>query len=153
MRNILAVTATSILLVACGDASNPIAAANGAAGPVVKPGLWEVTTTSHFDLSETVKLCMEDALETDRDYLRADPGEGCVAERKTIPGGLHQITRCEAFGLKSMVDMTFTGDAEAFETKGTITLNQAPPVQSSRKARWLGPCPKGMSDGEAVDAG
>lgn len=153
MRNLVAMTAVFALLAACGQGANPAAPADAAAGPAVKPGLWEVTTTSHFDLTETVKLCMEDALETDRDYLRADAGEGCVVERKAIPGGLHQITRCEAFGLKSTADMTFTGDAEAFETKGTITLNDAPPVKSSRKARWLGPCPADMHDGDAVDAG
>lgn len=153
MRNILAVTAISTLLAACGDTTGPGAAANSAAGPAVRPGLWEVTTTSHFDLSDTARLCLTDALDTDRTYLQADAGEGCVAERKAIPGGLHQITRCEGFGLKSMVDMTFTGGAEAFETKGTITLNDGPPVKSGRKARWLGPCPKGMSDGDAVEAG
>ena len=153
MRNLMAVTAVFALLAACGDGANPLASANAASGPSVKPGLWEVTTTSHFGLSDTVKLCMEDALDTDRSYLQADAGEGCVADRKTIPGGLRQITRCEAFRLKSMADMTFTGGAEAFETQGTITLGDAAPVKSSRQARWLGPCPKGMSDGDAVEAG
>lgn len=151
MRNLLALTAMSILLTACGQAAGPTG--GGGAGPAVKPGLWEVTTISHFDLSDTVQLCLTDALDTDRTYLQADAGEGCVAERKAVPGGVRQITRCEAFGMKSMVDMTFTGDAEAFETTGTIALGDAAPVKSSRKARWLGPCPKGMSDGDAVEAG
>lgn len=168
MRNVLILTALpvvlSALLAACGQGAAPgegadaggapAARAGGDGAPVVKPGLWEVTTTSHFGLGDTVRLCMSDALDTDRTYLQTDAGEGCVAERKPLPGdGLHQITRCEAFGMKNTVDMTFTGGADAFETTGVIQMGDSQPVKSNRKARWVGPCPAGMQDGDAVEAG
>lgn len=160
MRTLLVVGLAALATMSC-DRADPKSDATQASAsrglddqgaPVVQPGLWEIVARSPLGFSERNVICTDDALDADRSNLQTDTVEGCEISRVAIPGGVRQMNRCQALNVRSATETTFVGGPEAFEVSSTVVLGEAGAVASTRKARRLGDCPAGLSDGDVVES-
>jgi|GEM_PF-441798 len=129
--------------------------------PSRKPGLWEITVSSHVgDTTHptSMKQCTDQA--TDTKLLQAGSElqghTNCSKNEFTRTSDGYSIASvCKHAGSTISSEGRFTGDFTA-EYSGDMTATFDPPMLGQRsskttiRARWLGSCPSDMRPGDTV---
>lgn len=120
-----------------------------------KPGLWEVSAESDGrSMPMKMKQCADESTDADMMQLSELHSESCKMSSFTkIATGYKFASECQVGGSKVTSQGTFTGDFDK-EYKGEIDTKIEPPIfgkgdsKSTILAKWIGPCPDGMSPGD-----
>lgn len=120
------------------------AAADDAAVPQRKPGLWEITTVAPVSGMTTRKVCVSE----NDDIIRPEGADCTDPELTPLNEGIIVTIRCSNKDGKQIISSTFTGD---FETRyhGTLKTTFEPPIGAISRmgvnidGKYLGPdCPE-----------
>lgn len=155
--NAAAAAAALALMGGCGPKPTPIAHADG---PQRRSGLWEERITQNGDAAHArlMRLCLDGANGARLSMFGEDAGKDCrsTAIRRT-DGGYDFTTVCQRAGGALTTRGVAGGDfATGYHVRSTVTLSGLPfRALNGRRdvdvdARWLGPCPSGVSPGEAL---
>lgn len=142
-----------------GEAAQASATAPNVAAtpPKRKPGLW-AQTVSTAGMTQTTKLCLDEATEARMTAWGQQVSEGMCAKNAITPaaGGWAFESECDMGQAgKTVTKGTATGDFNSrYVIKATSTTTGASMAQANgahemeMTAAWEGPCPAGMKPGD-----
>ncbi len=120
-----------------------------------KSGLWEVSADSDgHAMPMKMKQCADESTDAQMMQLSEMHSESCKMSSFTkIATGYEFASECQVGGSKVTSKGVFTGDFDS-EYTGEISTKIDPPIfgksesKSTISAKWIGPCPDGMSPGD-----
>ncbi|HWF01776.1 MAG TPA: DUF3617 family protein [Caulobacteraceae bacterium] len=158
--SILAGAACVSLLAGCGPRPTPIA---HAAWPQRRAGLWEenITQSGRGERQQRMRVCLDASNEMRLSMFGSEEAKTCRRSGTRRPDGAYDFTTaCSAAGASLTTHGVASGDFVAgYHVHSTVTVSGSPiGVLNGQRdvdvdARWLGPCPAGMSPGQVVAGG
>ena len=127
--------------------------------PVLKSGMWEVTTINAQvppDRRPVTTMCLDESVQAQmREFGMGQAKDICTQNERSVEGNRMTMSATCKDGqstMKAKSVMTFNGNT-AYHMDGTATYdppmsNMPPELKTSVDGKWVGPCKPGQQPGD-----